>query len=84
PLQLTSGHSLEDAKEALGISHAADPVKAKTVTAAKVTLASLAKEMHGPDTVWKNLSKSKQALVRKELAKRTAEAVQEIPLYVPE
>lgn len=64
--------------------HANDPIKSKIVTAAKVSLSSLAKEIHGPDTLWRNLSKNQRNSVRMEFASRAAEAIEELPVHVPE
>ncbi|HEY1645809.1 MAG TPA: hypothetical protein VGF75_05570 [Candidatus Saccharimonadales bacterium] len=61
-----------------------DPVKAKAVTAAKISLSQIAREMHGEGTLWRNLSHSQRDAVRLEYAKRTAEAAEEIPIHVPE
>jgi hypothetical protein len=84
PLQAHAGHNLADLKEAVGIANDADPIKAATTTAAKMSLTSLAKEKYGEGVIWKNLARSKQDAIRKEYAKRTAEAVEEIPIHVPE
>ena len=73
-----------DLQEAMGHVLQADPVKARVVTAAKMTLSSIAKEKYGDSTLWRNLSHSQRDAVRLEYTKRAAEAIEEIPLHVPE
>lgn len=84
PMVAGAGHNAADLKEAVQIAHAADPVKAQTTTAAKMSLISIAKEKYGDGAIWKNLARSKQDAIRQEYAKRTAEAIEEIPIHVPE
>jgi hypothetical protein len=80
------GHdqALDASISAANISHEADPVKHSAVVAAKVSLISIAKEMYGDGAIWKNLTNSKQAAIRAEHAKRLSEAIEELPLHVPE
>lgn len=77
-------HTHEELDAAMSVAHEADPIKHSAVMAQKVSLISIAKEKYGDGAVWKNLTKSKQDAVRAEHAKRISEAVEELPLHVPE